>query len=142
MQEAIISSAQMRMMYGLAKECGMDNDDLHSVVMLVTNKDSIRALSKYEAKRTIDYLLHKSGQEKPNIPNRATENQKTMIHTIATKLGMMEEPRQFRAFLENRFGVADIAFLTREKTQAVITALKAMEQRQAKAFRPPPGMDA
>lgn len=130
------STAQIRMLYGTARRCSMDNDDLHALVKVVTGRESIRELTVQEATRAIDYLLYKNGLGKSNILGRATENQRRYIVGLAREVGMLDEPKHFRQFLEKRFGVADIAFLDEGKTQAVITALKAMKRRKKASTEP------
>ena len=129
MRGAMISTAQMRMMYSLAKKNGRDDVKLHRLVKAVSTKDSIKQLTMGEAKKVIDVLLYEGGQTKPNIPDRATENQRRMILDMARQLGLLNDMKRFRRFLEAKFGVPDIAFLTIPKASAVIEALKAMEKR-------------
>lgn len=136
MERAMISTAQMRMMYGLAKKCSMDNEELHSLVFRHSSVESIKELTMYQAKGIIDYLMYLSGQEKKEIPDRATEAQRVFIHGLARDLGWEDSPKRMRGFLEARFGVADIAFLTQEKASSVIEALKAMVKRSSKEGKP------
>jgi hypothetical protein len=130
MEGAMISTAQMRMMYGLAKKCSMDNDSLHGLVYRHSKVESIKDLTMYQAKGIIDYLMYLSGQEKMEIPDRATEAQRAFIHGLARDMGWEDNPKRMRGFLESRFGIADIAFLTQEKASDVIEALKAMAKRE------------
>jgi len=53
---AKITIAQMRMIYGLAKKKGMDNDTLHAYIYQLTNKSSLKHLSIMDAKKVIDSL--------------------------------------------------------------------------------------
>lgn len=142
MEGAMISTAQTRMMFGLARKCGLDNEGLHSLVENISKVESIKQLTMYQAKGIIDYLMLLSGQQKPEIPDRATEGQRALIRNLARGLGWGDGPKRMRDFLEARFGVADIAFLTQEKASGVIEALKAMGKRAGVDGKPTGGKDA
>jgi len=121
-----ISAGQLKMIYGLARRASVDNDTLHALVRSLTRKDSIKALTSYEAKRVIDRLQVLAGQEKTSQPNRATGDQIVYIYGLEKKLGWREDPQRLRAWLEKRYKVSHARFLSDTDARKCIEAMKAM----------------
>lgn len=124
--EQPISGGQLRMVYGLAKKCGVDNDLLHDMIKAQFGADSMKALSMRQAKQLIDRLQQATGDAPADVPGRASESQRRLIYAIARELGWTNESKRLRMFLEKRFGVSDVPFLPSTKCGAVIEALKAI----------------
>lgn len=122
----MISTAQLRMIYGLARKAGLDNDMLHTLVQGQTNLGSLKQLNSYQGKLVIDRLQGMSGVTLRDVAGRASTAQQKKIYALARELGWAEEPKRLRRFLEARFGCADVRFLPEERVGSVIEALKAM----------------
>ena len=69
---ASISNPQIRMIYALARECGLDNETVHLKAHALTGADSLKQLSQYDANRLIAALQHECGQEEATVAYRAT----------------------------------------------------------------------
>lgn len=121
-----ISTAQMRMMYGLARKAGIDNDTLHAMVEGQTGKNSVKALTSYEGKTLIDRLQHLCGEPPKDAADRATAAQQGKIYALARELGWGDDPKRLRAFLQARFRASDPRWLTAAQAGPVIEALKSM----------------
>ena len=121
-----ISTAQMKMLYGLAKKCGLDNETLHDRVRAMTGQESIKALTSYQASKVIDRLKRMCGQEPAQPPDRATQAQRVKIQELVTLLGWADEPARLRGLLRKLYRASDVAFLNAKKTEALIETLKAM----------------
>ena len=121
-----ISTAQMRMMYGLARKAGMDDDMLHTLVKGRTGCDSIKALNIHQGRQIIDRLRELCGEPPKDAANRATTAQQGKIFALARELGWGDDPKRLRAFLTVRFKVTDPKWLTASQAGPVIEALKAM----------------
>lgn len=129
----MISPAQLRMIYGIARRGDMDDEILHRYAHYFTKKDSLKELTSREAAQLIDHLQKATGEKERNIPDRATEAQRKYIIVLASQLGMTVDSQAFRGFLRKYFGVDDIRFLTQTNASKVIEALKAMNiRKQAK----------
>lgn len=115
------------MIYALARKAGIDNELLHDNVKRVTGCESIKALNKAQAKAIIDRLQQCTGDKPKAAPmNRATQAQRGMIFALSRELGWDGDSARLGAFLEKRFGVSSVAFLTAKQTGPVIEALKSM----------------
>lgn len=121
------TAAQIRMIWGSAKEAGMDSDELHALVAGLTGVDSIRHLNVQQAIRVIDRLSALAGRKK-DVPDRATLKQQYKILALAREMGWDNDPARLRGFLEKRAGVSDVRFLTLKGANHVIEALKAMQK--------------
>lgn len=126
--EKMITAPQIRMLYALAKESGMDNDLLHAMIKRQTGRESLKEITCEQARFAIDYMKYRLGYGSKDIPDRATEAQKAYIQRLAWEVGFREE-RMLRSFLESRFGVPAVAWINQDKVNGVITALKAMQKR-------------
>lgn len=126
MPQGKVSAAQLRMIYGLSKKAGLDNDTLHTVAARVCSRDSLAELTTREASRLIDTLRRYTG-DTDEAAGRATEKQRGKIYALARDMGWMDNPRRLRAFLEARFKVSDVRFLSHEQAGLVIEAMKAIQ---------------
>lgn len=125
-QSKALTPAQMRCIYALARNGGLDTESLHAVVENTTGKDSIKLLTGLDAKNVIDRLKCLIGQETTAPHDRPTKEQVAKIYALAGKLGWSDDPRRLRSFLEKRFGVSHPTFLTEKHARNCIEALKAM----------------
>lgn len=125
MEQRKASGAQLKMVYGLAKKAGIDNDVLHDAAARICRKSSLAELTTLEASRLIDYLKHVSGDDQ-SVPDRASAGQQGLIFSIARQMGWMDDPNRLRGFIEKMAGVSDVRFLTSDKAGVCIEALKHM----------------
>ena len=123
-QLELISTGQIRAVYGYARKCGLDNEMLHELVAAQTRRKSIKELTIHQGVRLINHLKRMAGEGQEDIPGRASQGQRRMIRSVAKDMGWTEE--RLRAFLDKRYGVSDVAFLPAGKCAALIEALKAM----------------
>ena len=115
------------MIYALARKADIDNELLHDNVKRITGCDSIKALSMAQAKTIIDRLQQCTGDKPKTAPSdRATHAQRGMIFALSRELGWGGDSLRLTAFLEKRFGVSNVAFLTSKQTGPVIEAMKSM----------------
>lgn len=116
-----ITTAQIKMLYGLARKNGMDSDMLHARVYEVTGSDSIKALSASAAARVIDGLLGKQQSD-----TRATNAQVGIILGLADKLGWSKQPDRLRGWLRSRWEAELPGWLNSYQARECIEAMKAM----------------
>lgn len=126
---ADISKPQMKKIFALAREAGLDNDVLHELVEATTGSSSIKALTKAQAKQVIDRLNKILGY---TPAARATKKQVWQINKLAEELGWSDNPKRLRRFLERRQGVSHPTYLQPGQASDVIEALKAIKRRTPK----------
>lgn len=125
-----ISSGQLRAIHALGRTLGMDRDDLHGIGYRISGQESLKQLTRYEARYMIDELKARAGQ-KPGIPpiggsNRATPAQQRMIYHLEQELGWFNNPVRMRSWLKRMFGIEEERFLTVAQASRAIDGLKAI----------------
>lgn len=120
------SNAQLRMIFGMAKKAGMDNDELHCMIHGLTGVESIKALNTSQAARIIDRLNVLTGARK-DVAARATAAQQHKILALAREMGWTGDPSRLRKFLEAKAKVSDVRFLSIDSARWIIEAMKAIQ---------------
>lgn len=126
------STAQLRMIYGLAKKAGLDDGDLHGLVHGLTGCESLADMTGYGAGRVIDRLKALLGQEPGQKmrgdagPARATGGQQRKILAQVRAMGWADEPERLRGWLRKMYNVDDVRFLTPGQAGKCIDVLKSM----------------
>lgn len=123
--------AQLRKIYVLARENGMDSDLLHLHVSRIAGKDSLSRPSITEAVKVIDSL---SGKKKGR-EERITARQEWKIKDLAKAMGWRNEKgeadeKRLDGFLRERTGVEHYKWLTKKEASGVIEAFKSMLERK------------
>lgn len=135
--EKVISAGQMRKIYALARERGMDSDLLHAHIQALTEKESMKELTMSEGIRIIESLEGKPLELKGQV--KASYKQMQYIYGLMKQLGWVTdsgEPDTERLdrFLQSpRAGInlGSYKWLTKEKASRLIEALKSMSERAA-----------
>lgn len=125
-QTKILSPAQIKCIYTLARKGGLDNDTLHVLVNNLTGKDSIKLLASRDAAQVIDALKRLIGQEPAAPRDRASDAQAAKILSLAAELGWADDPCRLRSWLESRYHASHPRFLNKANTNNCIQAMKAM----------------
>lgn len=121
------TNQQLRKIYALKRQLGMDNDELHCLVQGMTGVESLKLLNIRQAARVIDRLDALAGGRR-DVPGRASEAQQRLIQKLAEEMGWAGEPSRLRGFLEAKAGVSDVRFLSIDSARRIIEALKAIQK--------------
>jgi hypothetical protein len=130
------SAQQVKCIFGLAKQKGLDTDELHALVEDVTKQPSIRALSFVQAdlvierlggepfasRRTVQYRRQKAG-----VPQIAQASHLQLMYDLASRRNMSEDGL---ASLAARMNLSFPPRTTAD-TNKFVEALKAMNRRAA-----------
>lgn len=127
---------QIRKIYAVAKERGMDNDLLHEHMEMLVQRSSIRELTSREAAMLIDSLEGKTGSR--SRKERATYRQMYFICGLMKELGWVTaegEPDMawLNRFLQSEdagFKLSDYRLLNIGLASNLIEALKSMVKRK------------
>lgn len=125
------TQAQLRKIYVLAKEAGMDHDLLHLYVNRMAKKESLSELTITEAGAVIDGILGKARGKGEHV----TRRQEWKIKDLAKKMGWKDEKgeadeKRLNGFLRERAGVNHYKWLSKKEASGVIEAFKDMLKRQ------------
>lgn len=132
----VITGAQIKKIYALARERGMDTDLLHAHMETLVRKDSVAKLTVSEGIRLIDSLEGKPGQ--PKGEEKASWKQLQFIFGLMKKLewinpdGTPDTDRLDRFLQSPKAGInlGSYQWLTRTKASKLIEALKSMSARE------------
>lgn len=129
-EQRAVTPAQLRMLHGVARKAGMDDELLHAKALALTGKEHLTGLTCKEAAELIDSItgVDTSNRRQYNRPlNRASQQQINHILSLARMLGWLEEGYgRLNAFLHKRYDVERLDWLTPDMAQNVIEAMKAM----------------
>lgn len=111
-----ISAGQIKRIYMLARERGLDNEILHELVESVTKKRSIRKLTSEEATKIIVRL---GGRKRHNT------KQDKYILGLANEIGWGDNQKRLIGFIKKYYKKESMYVLTkREKTNLIIALEK------------------
>lgn len=127
-----ITLSQLKKIYVLAKERGMDAELLHAHVWNLSKKESIKTLTLSEAIKVIDSLegvaSSKPGIAKPSV------RQMNYIYGLMKKMGWVNQDGtpdadRLDGFLQNRFQIGSHKWLDKNIASKLIEAFKEMSER-------------
>ena len=137
--ERKITEKQLRMIWTLARQLGMDDELVHEMVFQVTGKDSLKKLTVPEAVGIIDGLINDGAKvrkkRKPrrglpeNVVELLTGKQIRLIEYLVDQLGW-NNPNQLTGF--NRRVIKKERICTIKEASKVIEGLKAIANRKQK----------
>lgn len=128
-----ITPSQMRKIYALAKENGIDNELLHIIVENETDKNSISSLSITEAVKVIDKIADRKQSHNPKTEHM-TYKQEAYIKGLAKDLGWLDvnggiDEKRLNGFCKKYYGIETYKWLTRSLASKVIEGLKSLIMR-------------
>ena len=129
-----ITAAQVRKIWAVARERGLEKDDVRQMAKLISGLDSVSQLTKYEAIQLIDRLEGRRPFVKGQAGgNMATDKQVWKIEQLIAALGWNDNPKRLEAFMLKYAGVAKINWLTKRKAIGLIDGLKKILERRQMA---------
>lgn len=126
-----ITPAQMRKIWAVAKERGLEQEDIRQMAKVISGMDSVSQLTKAEAIQLIDRLEgRRPFVKKQEYGNMATAKQLWKINELTAALGWNDNPKRLEAFMLKYAGVAKAAWLTKRKAIGLIDGLKKIIERR------------
>jgi phage gp16-like protein len=134
----MITRDQIKLIWVLARQLGMESDELHEMVSVVTGKDSIKSLSVTEGMEVIEVLVRAGGRVKrrkprpalpPNVVELVTHKQTRLIKRLEKKLGWQDNPQRLKGFTKRIIKREGIR--TKQEAIKVIEGLKNMARRES-----------
>lgn len=124
-----ITTPQIRKLFAMSKQLGMDEVDLRGIVFNMTGSDHISTITKAQANRLIDYLTDKERGD--YRPAAASRQQLYLIRKLAAELGWGDNPKRLAGFIKRQTNVEHERWLDAGGAWKVIEGLKKMLQREA-----------
>jgi hypothetical protein len=130
-----ITKKQLKAIWALTHRTGLNEKDIHVRTKSFFGKKSIRSLTKHEASRMIEHLLHK-WDAKEIIPEMivdqtggATRAQIALIEMLTAQMGWSQQ--QLLGLARKMYGVKEFGDLNVSQSSGLIEALKAIKLRRA-----------
>jgi hypothetical protein len=128
----------------LARQQGLNSDQVHDLVYVNTGKKSVKDLKGQEANAIIEHLIRGGAQFKGkkktrvslpwNVVELASQKQREFIETLAGELGWMDDPARLRGFIKR--AVKRDRVITRQDGIKVIEGLKNILKRTGEGKSP------
>lgn len=136
----MITEKQIKLMWVLAKQLGVDSQALHELIHGVYGKTSLKSLAQHEARTIIDRFVQAGGKVKkksaprksfpPNVVEMVTRKQVKFIDLLEKALGWQDNPERLRGFVKRTIKTKVVR--TKKEGIKVIQGLKSMVERKQK----------
>jgi hypothetical protein len=123
-----ITAAQLRKLFVLARQLGMDIEDLRGLAYNLAGADGLSQLTKLDGMRLIDYLIDRANND--YRPHAASRQQWHLIRELAARLGWNE--KRLSGFVRRTAGVESGRWLDAAGAWKVIEGLKEVVKREDK----------
>lgn len=128
LQTEKITPAQIRKLFALARELGLDHEDLRGMAYSLAGAEGVSRLTKGDAMRLIDRLEGRA--KKDYRPTAASRQQLHKIDRLAAELGWSDNPRRLEGFVKRTAGVDKMRWLDYEGASKVIEGMKSMVKQK------------
>lgn len=132
----IITKEQIKNIWGLSKEVKIEKDELYCIISKISNKDSMRKLTKNQANKVIKQLIGIKEKDKPKkirnqkrtdtLGNKRTKYQRGKIYELTEILGWNDNNNRINGFVKRMFKIDRIEWLDDEQCSKLIEILKKM----------------
>jgi len=138
----MITPDQIKLLWVLARQIELSDDDLHYVIREGTGKVSMREMTKREASVIIEEMLkmgaiitkkskpRRTGPLPPNVVEIASQGQLRKIHQLEKQLAWDENPKRLRGFVRRITRTRAGVVRTKRDAQKVIEGMKAILARE------------
>lgn len=126
----------IKTIWGLAKspELSLSDEDLYTIILRETGKDSMRKLSQKQINKVCSTLFRMKdafkGKRTDTRGNRMTRAQRHKIYMLTGELGWNNNNARINGFVKKLFGVARLEWLDQKQCSRLIETLKSMVERE------------
>jgi Protein of unknown function (DUF1018) len=138
---AVISEKQIKMLWALARQLGLNDEGFHEMIKGLTGKDSIKDLMLDDVHAVVDKFAQagvkvkkgrKPARDLPeNVFEIITPEQTNFIRYLEEKLGWQDNPKRLMGFSKKIIGKGKPG--TKEEGIKIILALKQMVVKESVA---------
>lgn len=112
-----------------SKQLGMDSEDLHSLVLRETGKESIRKCTDSQLEKVLKSLKLMGGIQQQRL-GRVTERQLSYIASLERQLGWESNPERMRGFLKKNNYPETVKWLSKREASNLIEGMKKVLERE------------
>ncbi|MDO4720457.1 MAG: regulatory protein GemA [Peptostreptococcaceae bacterium] len=136
-----IQQRQIKSLWGMARELGLEKEDLYGILYRVSKKESMRALTVKEANDVMQELIRlkdpkgesaqKPGRRRTDEGGReSTKPMRRKIYMLCQTLGWNDNEQRIAGFCKKMFGIERVEWLSEKQCFHLIEALKKMAERR------------
>lgn len=126
-----INKRQISKIWAVAKEQGIDREDVYALVLQVSGQDSIKKLTQTQANEVIDRIVGAAIQnDYQEYGNVATQQMRKKIYMLTVALGWDKNPKRLEGFCKRMFKVEKVEWLNGKQCYQLIEGLKDMIARK------------
>lgn len=126
---------QLQVIWGMAKELGMEKEDVYTLLYQQSGKEHMGECSEVELSRVVQAMILLK-ERRTNRPGMITGRQRYKIKALERALGWTENQKRLRAFIKKYYHVENMDWLSEEAASNLIEALKKMVKRTGEAVMP------
>ncbi|MEC1178518.1 regulatory protein GemA [Metasolibacillus meyeri] len=119
----------VKKIWAIARDIGMEREDIYSVLLRETGKDSMRKCSQKELERVLLSLRAVQGHRDARS-NKATKKQLWKIEQLEQQLNWQSEPQRLQGFLKKYYKVERVEWLTSKQAWRLIESLKKLLEKE------------
>jgi phage gp16-like protein len=122
------SKPQIKRIWGLAKNIGLEKEPLYDIIEALTGKRSMTQCRDEELDRVVKRLVqYKSNQQRD--PKMANEKLIWKIRQLEKELGWADNPQRLKGFMRKYAGVENLKWLKTWQAHKLIEGLKKMVEK-------------
>lgn len=141
----MINAKQIKLIWVLAKQIGLDEDQVHDIIFQFTAKKSIKALSDLEINQLIEHFIRLGAQVKKrrplsrnlpfNVVELVSQKQTRLVDILVDQLGWRDDPDRLKEFI--RRVIKRDRIVTKQDGMKVIEGLKGvLNKKRGEPFPP------
>lgn len=130
----MINAKQIKLIWVLVKQIGLDEDQVHNLIFQVTAKKSIKTLSDLEVNQLINHFIRMGARVKKrrgpsrnlpfNVVELVSQKQIRLVDILADQLGWQDDPDRLKGFI--RKVIKRDRIITKQDGMKVIEGLKSI----------------
>lgn len=119
---------QIKTIWGLAKNIGLEKDNLYDIIEAITGKRSMTKCTGTELNKVV-LRLGRYKDSQGSDSNKASKEQIWKIRELEKELGWSDNPARLQGFMKKFSGVEHKEWLKKWQANNLIEALKKMVER-------------
>lgn len=120
---------QLKVLWGMAKELGMEKEDVYSLLYQQTGKEHMSDCSALELSRTVQAMIMLK-ERRTNRPGMITGRQRYHIRELERTLGWQDNKKRLGAFIKKYYHVDSLDWLSSQDASSLIESLKKLAERE------------
>lgn len=123
---------QTKVIWGMAKDLGMEKEDVYTLLYRETEKESMTECTERELSRVIQAMILIK-EKRTNCPGKITGRQRYKIKELERALGWADDKKRLEGFIKKYYHVDRLDWLSMADASNLIEALKKLADKEKSA---------